>query len=55
MEDHGTVGELDERFGEGEGEGSQTGAEATDLDIVSFLCRGEVGVGSVPRMRAGVC
>jgi hypothetical protein len=30
VDNHGSVAELDEGFGEGEGERAQTGAEATD-------------------------
>jgi hypothetical protein len=32
VENHGTISELDQRLGKGEGEGSQTGPEPADED-----------------------
>lgn len=39
VQDHGSVGELDEGFREGEGERSQSGAEATDAVVPPMSCQ----------------
>ena len=43
MKNHRAVGKLDERLREGEGEGPQSGAKATDEDEGYQLSTGEVG------------